>query len=204
RFKQKSFILELSKEYDDILLLDKEINLLKITLPNHSKKIYSELENDPTGKRLLDNFQKEFKLLDEEFESKNNFFSLLCIIGRMLNLNQDFKKAGLVLLQLSDQSRLAKGVKIDFKLNDNKEFDYIKTLRSIMSFMLAGVGAQDISYGVIESLSYFLRDFYDELKQKDKTQVVLISGSLFEHKSLLENVFKHIKDCRLSNVPLRV
>lgn len=204
RFKQKSLILELSKEYDDILLLNKEFNLLKITLPNHSKNIYSELENDPIGKRLLENFQKEFKLLDEKFESKNNFFSLLCIAGRILNLSQDFKEAGQNLLVLSDQSRLSRGVKIDFKLNNNKEFDFIRTLRSVMSFMLAGVSAQDISYGVVESLSYFLRDFYDELKQEKKAEIVLISGSLFEHKSLLENVLKHIRDCKLSNVPLRI
>ncbi|WP_237957976.1 hypothetical protein, partial [Campylobacter jejuni] len=34
--------------------------------------------------------------------------------------------------------------------------------------------------------------------------LALISGSLFEHKSLLKNTLKHLKNCQLSDAPLRV
>lgn len=94
-------------------------------------------------------------------------------------------------------------MKIDFRFKENgKEFDYTRTLRSTMSFMLAGVEASNIAYGAVESLVYFLRDFYDELREKGLAEFAIISGSLFECKSLTKNTLKHLKNCKVSDVPL--
>ncbi|ECL2933929.1 hypothetical protein FSR89_10445, partial [Campylobacter jejuni] len=204
RYKEKAFILELSKDYEDILLINKELNLLKLCLPKHSKELYEEIKKDEIGARLLENFNKEFPLLDENFKLQNNFYSLLGLLGRVLNLGRNLQESASELLKIADESKMPRGVKIDYRLKEDKSFDYTRTLRSAMSFMLAGVDSANIAYGAVESLAYFLRDTYDELREKKQSDLALISGSLFEHKSLLKNTLKHLKNCQLSDVPLRV
>ncbi|MCH5335800.1 MAG: hypothetical protein J1D99_00100 [Campylobacter sp.] len=205
RFKQNALILELSKDYEDILLVNKELNLLKLRLPKNSKELYEDIKKDSVGARLLENYAKEFPLLDEEFPLIiNNFFSLFCILGRILKLDEDFLRAGEKLLELADNTKIPRGVKIDYRLDELGNFDYARTLRSAMSFMLAGVEATNIAYGTLESLAYFLRDMNDDLREKKQIQIAVISGSLFEHKALLKNALKHIKDCKLSDVALRI
>ncbi len=202
--KQNALILELSKDYEDLLLVNKELNILKLSLPKNSKKLYEDIRKEPVGAKLLENFSKEFTLLDEDFELKNNFFSLFCILGRILGLEKDFLKAGEAFLRLSDEAKIPRGVKIDFSLDKAGNFDYAKTLRSVMSFMLAGVENVNIAYGTLESLAYFLRDINDDLRQKKQIEIAVLSGSLFEHKSLLKNCLKHLKDCKLSDAALRI
>lgn len=203
-FKQEVFLLELSKKYDDILLINKGLNLLKLDLPKSFKKLYEEIEKDEIGAKLLSNFSKEFPLLDEDFTLKNNFYSLFCILGRILNLDKEIYSAGEKLLKMADESKMPRGVKIDYRLKKDKSFDHVRTLRSVMSFMLAGVDSVNIAYGIVESLSYFLRDIYDKLRSKKQAEIAIVSGALFEHKSLLKNTLKHLKDCKLSDAPLRI
>ncbi|MBF7046304.1 hypothetical protein IY974_06995 [Campylobacter volucris] len=199
---KKPLLLELSKKYDDIILLDKEINLLKLNLPKSFDEFYELASKDDTAKRLLENYQKEFTLPKMNLNLNHNFFGIFCMVGVILDLDNDLTQAGLKLLHLADESKMAKGVRIDFKFNEEKEFDYTKTLRSVMSFKLAGVEEQIIALGVVESLVYFLRDLFDDLKAKEQADCVVLSGSLFEHKSLSKNIFKHIPFFKISDVPL--
>ncbi|MBF7049537.1 Kae1-like domain-containing protein, partial [Campylobacter volucris] len=199
---KKPLLLELSKKYDDIILLDKEINLLKLNLPKSFDEFYELASKDDTAKRLLENYQKEFTLPKMNLNLNHNFFGIFCMVGVILDLDNDLTQAGLKLLHLADESKMAKGVRIDFKFNEEKEFDYTKTLRSVMSFKLAGVEEQIIALGVVESLAYFLRDLFDDLKAKEQADCVVLSGSLFEHKSLSKNIFKHIPFFKISDVPL--
>ncbi|MBX1886141.1 Kae1-like domain-containing protein [Campylobacter peloridis] len=199
---KKPLLLELSKKYDDIILLDKELNLLKLCLPKSFDEFYKTISQDEVAKRLLTNYTKEFTLPQKNLNVTNSFFSLFGMVGMILELDNDEQNAALKLLALADESKMAKGVRIDFKFNEQNEFDYTKTLRSVMSFKLAGVENQIIALGVVESLAYFLRDLFDDLKAKNQTDCALLSGSLFEHKSLSKNVFKHIPFFKLSDVPL--
>ena len=203
RFEKSALLLELSQSYDDILLIDKERNMLNLSLPRSAEQIYADICADEVGKRLFDNFKLNFQLLSGEFELKNNFFSLLGLVGLTLGLGKTVKTAALRVLELSDATKIPRGVKIDYRYKENsKEFDYTRTLRSAMSFMLAGVEAENIAYGAVESLSFFLRDFYDELREKKLVEIAIISGSLFESKALTKNTLKHLKDCKVSDVPL--
>ncbi|EPM2759266.1 hypothetical protein ACTK84_002014, partial [Campylobacter jejuni] len=124
RYKEKAFILELSKDYEDILLINKELNLLKLSLPKHSKELYEEIKKDEIGARLLENFSKEFPLLDENFELQNNFYSLLGLVGRVLNLGKNLQESANELLKIADESKMPRGVKIDYRLKEDKSFDY--------------------------------------------------------------------------------
>lgn len=201
--EQKPLLLELSKKYNDVILLDREINLLNLKLPKNYDEFYEELKKDEIASRLLQNYSKEFKLIHQDINLNNNFYSLICIIALLLEIDEDLIKSGEKFLKMADESRFAKGVKIDFKFNqNNKEFDYTRTIRSVMSFRLAGVELAIIALGVVESLALFLRDLFDDLKSKKQADFVLLSGSLFEHKSLSKNIFKHIPNYKLSDVPL--
>lgn len=205
RFDKAALLLELSQSYDDILLINKETNLLKLHLPRNASQLYEALCADELGKKLFENYQKKFPLLEGEFEVKNNFFSLFGLIGQMLKLDNNTQKAAKRLLELSDKSKMPRGVKIDFKLNtQNKEFDYAKTLRSVMSFLLANVDAENIAFSAVESLVYFLRDFYDDLRLKGQAKIAIISGSLFECRSLSKNTLKHLQNSLVCDVPLWV
>lgn len=203
RFDKNSLLLELSQNYDDILLVNKEVNLLKLSLPHNAKQMYKSICTDELGQRLFENYKKKFMLLEGEFELKNNFFSLFGLIGQMLKLDNNTQKAAKKLLELSDKSKMPHGVKVDFKFDvKNKEFDYTRTLRSVMSFLLAGVEAENIAYGAVESLVYALRDLYDELREKKQVDIAIISGSLFECKTLTKNTLKHLRNCVVCDVPL--
>lgn len=203
RFDEGALVLELSQRYDDMLLVDKGTNLLGLNLPRNATQLYEEICADETGQRLYENYKQKFALLQGEFEVKNNFFSLLGLVGQMLRLDESAPKAAKKLLALSDSARLVRGVRIDFRFKENsKEFDVARTLRSVMSFLLAGVEAQNIAYGAVESLAFFLRDFYDELQSKNIARCAIISGSLFECKSLTKNALKHLKNCVVCDVPL--
>lgn len=209
RFKDSHLLLELSKDYEDILLLNKELNLLNLSLPTCASELYEDIQTDEVGKKLLANFSLNFKLLEGEFKLKNNFYSLLGLVGMVLNLDKDLQSAANKLLQLSEESKMPRGVKIDYRLKQGlekgvKEFDYTRTLRSVMSFLLAGVDSLNIAYGSVESLAFFLRDVYDELREKKQAQSAIITGSLFENKTLLKNTLKHLKNCELSNAPLYI
>ncbi|TKX29425.1 hypothetical protein CQA38_04920 [Campylobacter sp. MIT 12-5580] len=204
-FKQESLLLDLSKTQDDIVLLNKELRLLELTMPSSAKQMYEDICADAIGKRLYDNFALQFELLQGEFELEKSFFSLLGLVGLILKLDDSPQKAAVKLLELSDESKIPRGVKIDYRFKEHsKEFDYTRTLRSVMSFLLAGVQASNIAYGAVESLAFFLRDFYDELREKNQAQIVILSGSLFEHKSLLKNALKHLKNCKIAHAPLYI
>lgn len=201
-YDDKKMLFEIGQKEDDLILLEKKDNVLKLNLPNDFKTIKDDIKSDEIGQRLFENFTKEYEFYDFKFDVKNNFFSLFCMLGIILKFDDDFLKAGESLLNISDNSRLPKGVKIDFKFKENKEFDYVKTIKSTMSFMLAGVPKEDIAYGVVESFAYFLRDFYDEFKERNLSDGVVLSGFMFSHKSLLKNVLKHIKNTKITYVPL--
>ena len=200
---KNALILELSKDYDDLLII-KENNFLKLFLPKNSQELFAEISKDETGAKLLSNFKQKFKLFKADFKLKNNFYSLFGIIALILGLDDEPLNAVEKLLQMADESKLLRGVKIDFSLKDDKSFDYARCVRSVMSFMLAGVQSENIAYGVLESLAYFLRDTYDELRAKKLCESAIISGSLFENKALLKNTLKHLRNCELSDVALRI
>ena len=53
-----------------------------------------------------------------------------------------------------------------------------------MSFKLAGSDDKLLSFGFIDSLAYFLSDYFDLLKEEFESEAILLTGSLFEEKNL--------------------
>ena len=66
-----------------------------------------------------------------------------------------------------------------------------------MSFKLAGVSDKILSFGIVQSLAYFLSDFSDDLEFDN----AFLTGDLFEERlisNLVLNVFSKNKSVKFS------
>ena len=187
--------LKFSKFSDDeICLLSKSSKTQLLFLPKFSsfEEIYELIRADEGGERLLENFSKEHTLPSGNFSSNASFFSIFCIAGRILGLGDDFKKAGENLLLMAADFSGQKGVRIDYKMKDEFGLDGVKFVKSIISFILAGAGEKNISFGCTESLAHFLSDFSYEKRDKFNIKNITLSGDLFYNKVVSNLIKKHL------------
>ena len=187
--------LKFSKFSDDeICLLSKSSKTQLLFLPKFSsfEEIYELIRADEGGERLLENFSNEHVLPSGKFSSNASFFSLFCIAGRLLGTSSEFKKAGENLLLMAADFSGQKGVRIDYKMKDDFGLDGVKFVKSIISFILAGAGEKNISFGCTESLAHFLSDFSYEKRDKFKIKNVTLSGDLFYNKVVSNLIKKHL------------
>ena len=187
--------LKFSKFSDDeICLLSKSSKTQLLFLPKFSsfEEIYELIRAEDGGERLFENFSKERVLPSGKFSSNASFFSLFCIAGRLLGTSSEFKKAGENLLLMAADFSGQKGVRIDYKMKDDFGLDGVKFVKSIISFILAGAGEKNISFGCTESLAHFLSDFSYEKRDKFKIKNVTLSGDLFYNKVVSNLIKKHL------------
>ncbi|WP_107697682.1 hypothetical protein [Campylobacter concisus] len=187
--------LKFSKFSDDeICLLSKSSKTQLLFLPKFSsfEEIYELIRAEEGGERLLENFSKEHTLPSGKFSSNASFFSLFCIAGRLLGTSSDFKKAGENLLLMASDFSGQKGVRIDYKMKDDFGLDGVKFVKSIISFVLAGAGEKNISFGCTESLAHFLSDFSYEKRDKFNIKNITLSGDLFYNKVVSNLIKKHL------------
>lgn len=194
-FGEVALGLKFSKFSDDeICLLSKSSKTQLLFLPKFSsfEEIYELIRADESGERLLENFSKEHILPSGKFSSNASFFSLFCIAGRILGLSDEFKKAGENLLLMAADFSGQKGVRIDYKMKDDFGLDGVKFVKSIISFILAGAGEKNISFGCTESLAHFLSDFSYEKRDKFNIKNIILSGDLFYNKVVSNLIKKHL------------
>ena len=179
---------------DEICLLSKSSKTQLLFLPKFSsfEEIYELIRADEGCERLLENFSKEHALPSGKFSSNASFFSLFCIAGRLLGTSSDFKKAGENLLLMAADFSGQKGVRIDYRMKDDFGLDGVKFVKSIISFILAGAGEKNISFGCTESLAHFLSDFSYEKRDKFNIKNVTLSGDLFYNKVVSNLIKKHL------------
>ena len=184
----------LSKKYVDkinLCLAKTKIDFLNLIFPNSFDELFTMIKSDEGGERLLQNYQKQFKLPSGEITANNSFFGLFGLAGVILGFNSDFAKSAQILLDYASDFSLSKGVRVDFK-QEKTYFSIVKFTRSVMSFALAGADAKNISYGVIESFVYFLSDLAQKAKDDFGIKNIILQGSLFENKTLTNLVSKHL------------
>lgn len=177
------FLSRLNDDFIKIYKEDSEFLVFKISLPKSYDEIYEKISSFEGGKSLLENYKKSYELPNGDINLPNNFYSIFTILDEIL----DFK--GNIFNNAKDFGG-TKGVRIDFKMENKNEFDYIKMIRSAMSFKLAGAEPKNLSYGCFESLAYFISDFGDILKDEFDCDEMLLSGEMFKHKMLSNLVLK--------------
>jgi len=201
--------INLSKEYkNNILVYGNKYGVVEYLSLNFNffsiREIFDQITaTDETGIKIVENYKKKFpdhfdKVSKIVFEDKAfNIFKLWGIVAIVLDFAQTedpFEAAEI--LEESAMSFLGeKGPRIDYKLLniDGKVYlDPLMTIRTAMSFRLAGVDQLMLSYGVIESFLEFLTNELDELKPSMDITAVTATGSLLANKHLFSKMSREI------------
>ena len=158
---------------------------------------------DETGKRLVANYKNRFEVIFEkasliEFDEESfNVYKLWGIVSIILGFSEsgDIKKSAKIIEDNAFAFMGKKGPRIDYKLKklDSKVYlDPLWTIRTAMSFRLAGVDVLTLSFGVVESFAEFISNRLDDIKSEIGIDAVVINGSLLEVKSLFDRVYKNV------------
>lgn len=177
---------------------------LDFRFESNLKMIISILESlNTTTKSLLKNFTKENEALmarlntlpNDSIMSKN-LMDLVGMVGILLDLESEerLQTAYKKVLQSSAGFMGQKGPRIDFRLERNNEgkiyLNTLQTLRSVMSFKLAGVETSLLCFGILDSLAEFFANLSRDMNENYQTQGVIVCGEMFLNKQFL-NQFLH-------------
>ena len=208
-FGDKTSCFYFSKKYDDAIMYhDEERELLSFTkFPNHFnsiRDIFAEIKKqDESGEKLVENYKKVYPELYKSIQRvkipkkiPNNLFSTMKFLSVIVGFSEDFQTAADTLIEKAEDFGGQKGVRIDFRLMEEEkiksDFNPYRLIRSAMSFKLAGTDDMTLSFGVLESFSYFVSDMADALKETVGSQKVTLGGSLFAYPIITELVAKNL------------
>jgi len=199
----------LSKEYqNNILVYGKKYGVVQYLSLNFEfssiENIFEQIINsDENAANLVHNYKNKFSehfnyISEIKFEnSEFNIFKLWGVVSMILDYSKS--KNPYEAAQALENNVLSflgkKGPRIDYKLQnkDKKVYlDPLMTIRTAMSFRLAGVDPLMLSYGVIESFLEFITNELDELKQSMNTTAITVSGSLLSNKHIFSKMSKEI------------
>lgn len=156
-----------------------------------------------TTQSLLKNFTEHneeliqtLKSLPKDSKISDNLLDLIGMAGVLLNLGcaDNLRDSAYALLQNAAIFIGQKGPRIDFRLERDKEgkiyLDTLQTLRSVMSFKLAGVETALLCFGILDSLAEFFANLSRDMEENYQTQGIVICGEIFLNKQFL-NQFLH-------------
>ncbi len=166
-----------------------------------------------TTKSLLKNFTNANAALISQLESlptdskpSTNLLDLLGMCGILLDLhvpiplNSDFqsqlKDSANAILQKAGEFVGAKGPRIDFRLEKDDKgkiyLDTLRTLRSVMSFKLAGVESELLCFGILDSMAEFFANFARDMEENYNTKGIIICGEMFLNKQFLDQFLHYL------------
>jgi hydrogenase maturation factor HypF (carbamoyltransferase family) len=167
-----------------------------INVPNIHLGFSTNLEEisdiDDNTQRLIENFKKKFPKLfeniDFEFEASHGFASIINLMAYILEFKdaQAFEAA-------AENATAKSGVKIDMKvikLDGVNYLDYRRIVQSMMSYRLAGVNRDLLAFSFYESLSEFVVQTLEQLKEEFECSDVIVCGNMIANKILLEKTQK--------------
>lgn len=208
-FETTSSCFYLSRTHSDrIMHYSKEhgmLNFVEFPLPLSFEELFAEIKrSSPSALRLVENFEAQFpeiyaKALACVIPSHlpQSIYSLWKIVAIILGLSDNFDHAAEQLIENAEDFGGQKGPRMDYYLQKqdalSSDFDYVRLMRSAMSYKLAGTDDTTLSFGLMESLAYFLSDTADAHKENLLTEKIALAGSLFGYKRLSELVIKNIK-----------
>jgi hypothetical protein len=199
----------LSKTHQDrIMHYSKEhgmLNLIEFPLPASFEELFSQIaRSNPNAQRLVENYQTQYREICEKAlqmpllnDLPQSVYSLFKIASIVLGLSDSFENAAERLLENAEDFGGQKGPRMDCYLQKedalSADFDYVRLIKSAMSYKLAGTDDNTLSFGLVESMAYFLTDLADAHKETLANQKIALGGSLFGYKRFSEIVIKNIK-----------
>jgi hypothetical protein len=189
------------KHDDNISLYTNELgsflDVLNYTLPESIPALFEEMSHDETGKRLVENYKKQYgeifqKAMNYDIThlNKQSIVSFWEIVQVVLGFDNTVLNSAMVCL-------LEKGPRIDYKLHEqeklyNKSFHFVKLIQSGMSFKLAGVEQNTIALGYVESYAHFISSIVDEVNDEINLDGISLTGSIFANNLISNFVHKSI------------
>ena len=190
------FWLKSGEKYQSALNAEFELN---------ARLVFEGIASYKDGDKLLANFRRAVPQIDAHLESlgqasqkSRNIFAFLGVVAKVLGYGED----AYALLENAKGYVRDKGPRIDYKLVKSEQnilsLDYPKILRSCMSFYLAGVDRETLSYGVLDSLGEFVGNLMQDLCVNFAARKILLCGNLLEEKILLDKILHYApRDVRL-------
>ncbi|MCI5968291.1 protein hydE [Helicobacter sp.] len=177
---------------------------LEFSFESNLSNTIATLESlNATTQSLLKNFTKENETLIAHLKSlpkdsiiSENLLDLIGMAGVLLDLGNetDLQHAYKQVLQSSANFMGQKGPRIDFRLERDSEgkisLNTLRTLRSVMSFKLAGVETPLLCFGILDSLAEFFANLSRDMNENYHTQGIVLCGEMFFNKQFL-NQFLH-------------
>jgi len=192
----------LSKTHDDKFIYFSDetglAELIKFPLLRSYKDIFAAIESQEGGESLIKNYQKHYpelysKALSTEISEKlpDNVFTMWGIAAVILGISESIEEGSQKILANAEDYGGSKGPRIDYFIQDVKaiksDFDFVKMIRSAISFKLAGTDDVTLSFGFLESFAYFLVDTTDAYKESIiQSKKVALCGSMFGIKRFTE------------------
>jgi len=158
-------------------------------------------DSNEEGRRLVENYKNKFpqtysKVAKISFEdSRFSIYRLWGVIAIILDF-VDTKEPLVGAKKIEDSAVKFlgdRGPRVDYRLiRDDKRpnFAPLMTIRTAISFKLAGVDKLGLSYGVIESFLELISNEIDDLKATMGVEAILVKGSLLSNR----RVFSKISD----------
>lgn len=181
------------------------LNLVEILLPSSFAELFAEIErSSPSAERLVASYKEQFPELYEKAihtvipnTLPKSIYSLWKIVAIVLGISDNFDRAAEQLIENAEDFGGQKGPRIDYYLEKedalSSDLNYVRLLRSGMSYKLAGTDTITLSFGCMESLSFFLSDMADSHKDNLTSSKIALCGSLFGYKRFTEILSKNIK-----------
>ena len=156
-----------------------------------------------SAKNLMTNYRNKFtehydSIKDISFADNSfNIYKLWGIMAIILDFTpeRDLDRAADIVEQSAMVFQGERGPRIDYKLinRDGKaHFDPLMSIRTAMSFKLAGVDQLSLSYGMIESFIEFINQQQDELIQNMQTTATVVTGSLLDNRVVFSKMSREL------------
>jgi hypothetical protein len=188
--KDSSTILVYGKRYGMVEYLALDANFSSV------KEVFARIAStNESGLSLVKNYKAKYpelfdKIVDIEFDNTQfNVYRLWGLIAIILGYS-DTKEPSEASKKVESNIEMflgKKGPRIDYKLynEDGKVFyDALMSIRTAMSFKLAGVDELMLTFGVMESFIEFVVNEIDEAQNSMSTSAVLLSGDMLRDKNV--------------------
>ena len=198
--------------------LGDKIPHIKINFDKNPKNILAKISTLENGDKLIANFKREFGERYEAIQALNSapqisenitdiFECAAMILGasKSESTNESQSKCQSKSTNKSQNKRfifqLAQSClrdispQVDFKnikIDDSLHYDANLTIRSIISFTLAGTEREIIAYGLLESLVDYLVLIFRDAQNKNYIKSIGIIGDLFANKIFFDKITKKI------------
>ena len=186
--------------------LGDKIPHIKINFDKNPKNILAKISTLENGDKLIANFKREFGERYEAIQALNSapqisenitdiFECAAMILGASKSKSTNKSQNKHFIFQLAQSCLRDIGPKVDFKnikIDDSLHYDANLTIRSIISFTLAGTEREIIAYGLLESLVDYLVLIFRDAQNKNYIKSIGIIGDLFANKIFFDKITKKI------------